>query len=251
MKGAIYLASSGAMLNQRRLEILSNNLANITTTGFKRQTTAFQIIDSPEDMRQALASFSLGATSPAAPIWQRMDTRIDFSQGRMRKTGNPLDLALSGKGFFSIQTPEGVRYTRKGNFVLNADKELTTADGHAVLSERGPIRIDGSHVMVDEQGNLTVDGQPSGQLRIVAFDNDRNFQRLGGTLLSPPNGVDGGKRAEEVQVRQGYLESSNVEAVKTMVEMIDALRSYEAYQKTIRTLQETSSKAINEVGRVG
>jgi len=247
----MYLASSGAMLNQLRLEILSNNLANITTAGFKRQTTAFQIIDSPEDMRQALANVSLSPRSPSAPIWQRMETRIDFSQGRMKKTGNPLDLALNGKGFFCIQTPDGVRYTRKGNFILNAEKELITSEGHAVLGERGSIRIDGSHFHVDGEGNIAVDGEPNGKLRIVEFDDDRKFRRFGGTLFIPPNGVDGGKRAEEVQVKQGYLESSNVEAVKMMVEMIDALRSYEAYQKTIRTLQETSSKGINELGRIG
>ena len=251
MNGAIYLASSGAILNQRRLEILSNNLANITTTGFKGQTTAFQILDSPEDVRQALAGFSLGATAPTTPIWQHMETRIDFTQGRFRKTGNPLDLALSGRGFFCIQTPDGVRYTRKGNFILNADKELTTPDGHAVLGEGGPIKVDGNRLTVDEDGGITVDGEPAGTLRIVEFDDDRNFRRLGGTLFVAPDLAGEGKRAEGAQVRQGYLESSNVEAVRTMVEMIDALRSFEAYQKTIRTLHETSSKGLNEVGRIG
>ncbi len=251
MNGAMYLASSGAMLNQRRLEILSNNLANVTTTGFKRQTTAFQIIDSPEEMRQALADYSLGTMTPTAPLWQRLETRIDFTQGRIKRTGNPLDLALSGKGFFCVQTPDGVRYTRKGNFNLDEDGRLMTPDGHAVLGEGGPIRIDGGLMTVDVNGHIAVDGAEVDKLRIVAFDNDRRFRRFGGTLFTPPDGLAEGKEAEEVQVKQGYLESSNVEVVQTMVEMIDALRSFEAYQKTIRTLNETSSKGINEVGRVG
>ena len=251
MNGAIYLASSGAILNQRRLEILSNNLANITTSGFKRQTTAFQILDSPEDLKQALAGFSLGAATPTTPIWQHMETRIDLTQGRMKKTGNPLDLALSGKGFFCIQTPEGVRYTRKGNFMLNADKELITPDGHAVLGESGPIKVDGNHLSVDQDGGINVDGQPAGALRIVDFDGESRFRRRGGTLFVPPALAGEGKKAQEVQVIQGFLESSNVDAVKTMVEMIDTLRSYEAYQKTIRTLDETASKGLNEVGRIG
>lgn len=251
MNGATYLAASGAMLNQQRLEILSNNLANITTAGFKRQTTAFQIIDSPEDVQQALADVSLGAANPTTPLWQRMETRIDFSQGRLKKTGNPLDVALSGKGFFTVQTPDGVRYTRKGNFMLNADGELITPEGHGVIGEGGPIKIDGHSVTVDPQGNLTVDGVFTDTLQIVSFDEERRFRRLGGNLFAPFAAGQEGKQAEDVQVKQGYLESSNVEAVKTMVEMIDALRSYEAYQKTIRTLHEASSKGINEVGRIG
>ena len=251
MNGAIYLASSGAMLNQQRLEVLSNNLANISTTGFKRQTTAFQIVDSPEDLRQAMASFSLSPDRPTMPIWQRMETRIDFSQGRLRKTGNPLDFALSGKGLFCVQAPDGVRYTRKGNFMLNEDKELLTPEGYAVLGEGGPVKLDGNRFSVDVEGNITVDGVASGKLRIVELASDRNIKRVGGNLFNPANEAVDLENMAEVQVKQGYLESSNVDAVKTMVEMIDTLRSYEAYQKTIRTLNDASSKGINEVGRVG
>ena len=251
MNGAMYLASSGAMLNQQRLEILSNNLANITTTGFKRQTTAFRVIDSPEEIRQAMQDFSLGAGITTMPIWQRMETRLDFSQGQIKKTGNRFDFALSGKGFFCVQAPDGVRYTRKGNFTLNEDKELVTAEGHTVLADGGSIRIDSNRFHVDGEGYITVDGESIGKLRIVEFDNQRSFRRTGSSLFAASDLAGAAKDAESVQVRQGYLESSNVEAVKTMVDMIETLRSYEAYQKTIRALDESKSKGLNELGRVG
>lgn len=251
MSGSIYMAASGALYNQRRLEVLSNNLANINTTGFKEEKTYFRVDETPPAVREGLLNSALTPSAPTSPLWQELESRTVFSQGGLKSTGNPLDLALDGDGFFCVQTPEGVRYTRNGSFTLNAEGELTTQDGFAVLGEGGAVALDaGAKITVDEAGNLAVDGVPAARLRLVEFEQPWLLRRMGATLFAPPETGAGEISPKRVSVRQGHLELSNVEAVRTMTEMIEVLRGYESYQRAIRQLDETQAKAINEVGRL-
>ena len=175
---------------------------------------------------------------------------IDFSQGPIKKTDNPFDLAQEGDGFFCVQTPEGIRYTRNGHFTLDSQGILATQDGYPVLGNGGEISIDGQHFSVDIQGNVSVDGAQVDKLRIVEFEDPLVLEKVGDTLFTArdPNSIQ--EEPDGVQVRQGFLELSNVDPVRMMTEMIEVLRGYESYQKAIRALDDVSAKSINEVGHV-
>jgi len=248
MSGAIYMAASGALLNQKRLEILSNNLANVNTSGFKETMAYLRVGDSPRALEDDLDRLSRRGPAATRPLYQTLESRSVFRQGQLRQTGNPLDLALDGSGFFCVETTAGIRYTRSGNFTRNLDGELTTPDGHRVLGTGGTIEIGrGGQITVDAEGGITVDGQFVGKLQVVDFPEPERMERIGQTLFDA--GAQAQSDAETVSVNQGYLEMSNVEAIRTMTEIIEVLRGYESYQKTIRAMDETTAKAINEVGR--
>ena len=251
MSGSIYMAASGAYYCEQKLDILSNNLANINSTGFKEEKPYFRVTEPPPEVAESLLENNISAEDPTAPLWQVLESQTVFTQGGLRATGSTLDLALDGKGFFCIQTPEGVRYTRNGSFTRNDEGELTTHDGLPVLGDSGNIQIDGGgRISVDETGNVSVGGVAVGQLRIVAFDQPNQLQRLADGLFAPPELGAQESEPDNVKVHQGYLEQSNVEAVRTMTEIIDVLRSYESYQKVIQQIDETEAKAINDVGQV-
>jgi flagellar basal-body rod protein FlgG len=168
----------------------------------------------------------------------------------MRETGNPLDLALEGRGFFVLQTENGQRLTRAGTFTRSAGGLLTTADGAAVLgADNRPITLpERGRVSVDEQGNLSVDGSPAATLRIVDAENLERLRKEGGTRFAAPEDL-ALTPARDVAVRQGAIEMSNVNPILTLVEMIDALRVYEAAQRSARSVDDTLRRAVNEVGR--
>ncbi len=252
MSDSIYMATSGALCNQQRLEILSNNLANINTTGFKEEMAYLRVTEVPPEVKESLDNTVVTDTTPTAPLWQELESRTVFSQGGLKATGSPFDLAIDGQAFFCVQTPEGVGYTRNGSFTRGAQGELTTHEGFTVLGESGPIQIDDGHrVTVDETGNVSVDGTQVAKLRLVEMDQPHFLRRLGGTLFdAPPDSAIQQTPSETARVLQGHLELSNVEAVRTMTEMIDVLRGFEAYQKAIRQIDEAEAKAINDVGRI-
>ena len=251
MSGSIYMAASGAYYCEQKLDILSNNLANINSTGFKEEKPYFRVTEPPPEVAESLVENNISAEEPTSPLWQVLESKTVFTQGGLKATGSVLDLALDGKGFFSIQTPEGVRYTRNGSFTRNEDGELTTHNGHPVLGDGGNIQIEGGgRITVDEAGNVSVGGIQVGQLRIVAFENPNQLERLSDGLFAPPELGAQESDPENVKVHQGFLEQSNVEAIRTMTEIIDVLRSYEAYQKVIQQMDEAQAQAINDVGQV-
>lgn len=244
MSGTIYQAAAGALLQQMRLDLLSNNLANVNTTGFKADLPVFRMdeADAP-----ALPTVSPGRLSPYAPP---MEARTDFGAGPIARTGNALDVALAGKGFFEVQTPEGPKFTRKGNFAINDQGVLSTSEGWPVMGQGGEIAIDGGRVQIDEEGEVFVDGEPVGTLRIVDFAEPYPLVKNGDTLFKPHDGVEGlPVEPGTTKVVQGYVESSNVDAIRTMTEIIETMRVFEAYQRIIRTADEATAKTVSEVGR--
>jgi len=249
MSQAMYISCSGALVQEKRLEVLANNISNINTVGFKEDRPTFRVYlpASPGFIKGSPHQIALISGKPqflpsCPPINSYVEfdgIKTNFSPGQMKHTGNALDLALNGDGFFSIETPQGIRYTRQGNFTLNQEKLLVTPEGLAVLGKRGKIIINGKDIVVDSEGRILVDGNLVDTLKIVDF-----------TQPYPLKNSGIGNRAGEVEIKQGFLELSNVNTIRMMTGMIEALRAYEAYQKVIQSVDEATSKTINEVGRV-
>lgn len=224
-------AVQGAIRQEKRLEILANHMANAATTGFKSQVLSF------DDMLQAHMT-------------------LDTSQGGLIATDNPLDLAISGEGFFKIQTDQGVRYTRNGNFGLNDQGILINGEGNPVLGASGPITIDtedisDQDISINSAGEIEVDEAIVGTLDIVNFEAADRLRKEGGSLLAYDGPETDATMPGNFEVKQGHLEQSNVEVVKEMTTMIETNRYYESFQKLMQTIDELNSKVISDVGKVG
>jgi len=255
MSGSIYMAATGALAYEKRLQLLSNNLANVNTVGFKKDRGRFQAFSLSETNNNKELPFSSNR-SQAPAYWMQYSSYTDFSSGEMKKTGSQFDLALTGKGFFCVETPDGVRYTRRGDFTVDKDEVLVTQEGWPVLGEGGEIKIkmakpseDKREFSVSEDGFVTVDGSQVDRLRIVDFSNSSALEKAGHNFYRAvnPNALE--DINEDFKVSQGFLELSNVDVVRMMTEMIEVLRGYESYQKTIRSIDDMNAKMINEVGR--
>ena len=240
---AMYAVSAGAFNNQRKMDVLANNLANINTPGFKQDRLVFRVPvekagDSPTDYLQGPSSMMPSGA------------RIDFSQGTLRHTDNALDLALDGDGLFCIKTPAGTRYTRNGSFSINEGGVLATKDGLPVLGKGGEIKISGGDFHVDDDGNISVDGSQVGTLKVVSVSQPGSLQKMGNTLFALGGSGTAEEKAEGLKIRQGYIETSNVNGISVMTEMIDVARGYESYQKVMGFLNDATKKSINDVGRL-
>ncbi len=235
MDRAVFVALSGAITQERRLELLTEGLANINTPGFKRERPLF------ED-----ASPYQGSPRVFSRV---MESMTDMTQGVVQKTERNLDVALRGNGFFVVETPAGARYTRAGNFTINAERVLVTAAGHPVLGEGGPVRIAGPDVAIDGDGSVKTGGAVAGRLRVVDFADSAALVREG-NYFAPPSALSPDEaRPDGTLVEQGVLEVSNMNAVTAMTSMIEAMRSYETQAKMIETIDDMTRKSIEEVGR--
>ena len=250
MSGAIYMAASGAITQQMRLEVLSNNLANVNTVGFKEDRAIFKIPETPESKKNSEQELLEDKKKIRLSSLQEFSTLTDFSQGKLKITSNPMDLALEGKGFFCIQTPGGVQYTRNGNFTLNSNGNLVTQEGYAVLGDSGEITINGDNFTVDSEGKISVDGNDIETLKIVDFTFPYNLKKTGNTSFIPADSNIKEIKAEDVKVNQGANEMSNISAIKLMTEMIEVQRAFESYQKVIQSIDTVTSQAVNEVGKL-
>ena len=255
MSGEIYMAAVGALAYEKRLQIISNNLANSNTVGYKQDHGQFQIFDLSGLPAESTLNGDQLNTSQSDLFWNQFKVYTDHSGGSLKSTGNDFDLALVGKGFFCVQTPDGIHYTRKGDFTLNTEGVLVTRNGWPVLGESGEISVDGESnpnlhkkFSVDQEGNLSVDGKQVDSLRLVDFPQPYNLIKMGDALFKTEDSGSGEIQAADAKVSQGFIELSNVDAVKMMTEMIEVLRGYESYQKIIRSVDDVNSRAINEIG---
>jgi flagellar basal-body rod protein FlgG len=258
MSGSIYMAASGALAYQHRMEILSNNIANVNTIGFKQDKTQFQqyYTSALENMNpQASANADV---PQAEEYWFELTAHTDYSAGPLKKTGNRFDLAITGKGFFCVETPDGIKYTRRGNFGIDVNGNLITQEGWPVLGESGEIPVesqadfsdkDNHEILVHDDGTVEVDGNSVGKLLIVEFTDPQQLSKAGGTYFVVDPGDASESVATDYHISQGMVELSNVDAVRMMAEIIETLRGYESYQKVIRSIDEVNSLAINEVGK--
>jgi flagellar basal body rod protein FlgG len=220
-------AASALRYWERRQEAVANNLANADTHGFRAERTFAR---------------ALGDAIPVA------DTATDASAGSLNPTGNPLDFALGGDGYFVVSTPQGERLTRAGSFHLAEDGRLVDPSGNAVLGESGPLVIPPGTLTADTGGGLLVDGKRIGQLRVETVPAGTQMQHEAGTLFVPP-AARTAVAPEQRSVRQGFLEDSNVNTVGSMVDLITVQRSYAAVQRTITTLDGIRHTISNELGK--
>lgn len=240
-------AVRGCVKEEMRADVIANNLANAAVIGFKRDKISFQ------NMLQGAGS--QGSNNKMGVSVQGQDPNLvrmqtDFSDGPLRATGNSLDLAIEGKGFFKIQTAGGIRYTRKGNFSSDVQGLLVTQDGNPVLGKGGPISINGTNVVIDKTGKVLVDGAEVGQLDLVDFAKPGLLKKDGATLFRVAEGTEELPLPEPTTVRQGYVEDSNVNVSEEMVSMIHSLRAFESYQKAIHVMDGLNNRAINEVSKL-
>ena len=171
---------------------------------------------------------------------------IDFSGGAVVHTGNKLDVALDGDGFFKIATPEGTRYTRDGSFSLDKDGTLINGQGYKVLGENGPITLTSTDITIQQDGQLADENGALDRLSIVEFENPEELRKLGGSLYIYAGENNTISSAREFTVQQGYLEKSNVNPSEEMIKMIEAYRNFESVQKAIQSMDEITSKLVND-----
>jgi len=243
----LYTSSSSMITNEERLNIISNNLANISTNGYKvdegiQRSFPEVLISRLEGRRKPTSLGKIGTGVSMAGSY------TDFKQGSLVQTGGKLDLALEGRGFFVVQTPSGLRYTRDGNFTLNNRGQIVTQQGYPVLGERGPLQtIEGRDIIVSSDGRLHLGNVRGDRLLIVDFPDQNSLEKVGNNLyLSEAEG----EPAREYSIMQGFLENSNVNVIQEMVKMIQVNRYYEANQKVITIMDSTLDKAVNSVGTV-
>ncbi|HEY4743940.1 MAG TPA: flagellar basal-body rod protein FlgF [Desulfuromonadaceae bacterium] len=244
MNSGMYSALSGNITAMKRLEVISNNLANANTPGFKKDKMSFESMLNVPENRPAVPD---GTT--ADPLLQKNSVYVDYSPGPVAQTGNPLDLAINGDGFFVVNTPNGPAYTRQGNFRMSVDGTLETVDGYPVMGQAGPIKIQGSKVAIDGQGVVNVDGVPAGTITVVDFPKPYNLIKGEGTLFTPAN-PQAAPQAATAAIRQGHLEGSNVETIGEMVRMIETNRYFEACSKVVQGYDAMASKATTDLGRL-
>lgn len=244
-----YTGASGMNAQQNRLDAISNNLANVDTAGYKRDITVSKSFPELLLRRTNLDGVYQNqfGSADAAPVIGKLglgvetnENYIDFSQGSFKSTNTKTDAALSGKGFYVIDTPNGERYTRNGNFLIGKEGILETKDGYPVLGENGYIYLSDDNISVNEDGIISKadDGTEIDRFKVVRFDNERYLKKMGESLYST-NDVAGPAHIAEGNERpkflQGYSETSNVNVVNEMVQMIEVNRAYEANQKSIQS----------------
>lgn len=245
----IYAAGSGMVAEAARTDVIANNLANAATAGYNKDVAICKdfrsmliqrINDGPN--RPTIGSLGTGATVD--------EVATIHTQGSVRPTGNKYDLAIEGKGYFVVETPAGLRYTRNGNFTRSGQGELVTQDGYRVLGQGGAIQLGDPQNKVDivEDGRIMLDDTEADTLRIVTFADENRLVKEGANLYAA-----GGQQEEPVAgnvVAVGSLETSNVNVVTEMVNLITAFRAYEVNSKAIHAHDQMLDKAVNQVGQV-
>ena len=244
MSGTIYKAAAGALLQQMRLDVLSNNLANVNTVGFKADQPEFRL--DPLDKASYPGSPDGKILNPYSPP---MQVGINYMPGQTVQTGNALDVALMGSGFFEVRTKAGLEYTRNGNLTVNADGVLSSSDGYPVMGEGGEITIQGAKVEIAENGDVVVDGNVLDRLKVVDFPRPYDLKKTGNTRFVPAKTDVRSQPAADYTISQGFVEASNVDAIATMTEIIETTRVFESYQRVIRASDDATAKAVNDVGR--
>ncbi|GHU64707.1 flagellar basal-body rod protein FlgF [Spirochaetia bacterium] len=277
-----YTAASGMRAQQWKLDAVANNLANVDTDGYKRDQAAFKAF--PELLIRRMNDDGVYqhpfGSGDAAPIIGKLGLGAElnelytvFEQGSFKETENDFDLALDGKGFFTVATPWGERYTRNGSFQLGKEGFLETKEGYPVLGENGPIKVKANNFQVDKEGNVWINAEYADDpnlmvskqnntwaqtvlldsLKLVDFDLDRYLEKQGTSLYresdtSGPAQIM--ERGDRPRVVQGFTEAANVEPVREMVQMIEVNRAYEANQKVIQTHDSMLGTLINQTTRV-
>lgn len=267
----VYTALSGAMAQSLKLDTISNNIANVNTPAFKRDQQVFnEYLSANEKPPTVIQVPRVPASIESFYDMQGGDksfvdskgTFTDFSQGSLKRTGNPLDVAINGKGFFEVATPQGVRLTRSGNFTLDGNGRLVTKDGYPVLSASGDAAADpaqrtlqiqnGINVSISDSGDIMEGTEVRGKLSVVNVERLDDLQKIGNSLY----GFKSNAKAEvtsipNVSLQSAHLEASNINIVQEMTDMIQTHRVFESTQKAISAYDSMAEKLVNVVGKTG
>ncbi len=258
MVKGLYTAYSGLLNEQNRMDILTNNLANASTVGFKKEGSTSQSFGDVlavkiKDESVGISNVQrIGINNPGVKIGENY---TDYSQGSFRITDNTYDLALSGEGFFAIEFTNkagetSTKYTRAGQFTLNKDGYLVTQEGDYVLDENNRhIQLDTlKDSAIDKDGTISQNGVNIAKIQVADFENYDYLEKYGETYYQP---IEGAQRIEaDAEINSGYLEMSNVQTVTEMVNLISITRAYETNQKIMQTMDETLGVAVTQIGRI-
>jgi flagellar basal-body rod protein FlgF/flagellar basal-body rod protein FlgG len=237
MNNGIYAASTGLLARTQELDLAANNLANANTSGFRGQRVSFRT--------QMMTASSTVAARAVTSFGVLGDSRTDFAQGSLQSTGNPLDLALEGPGFFAIQSPNGTQYTRNGSFHLTKDGTLVTSQGYPVLGDNGrPITLPEGSAEISATGVISINGDLAGQLQLTQFDPDVPLTSLGDANFSAPSAA--ATPATNLTVSQGSLEASNINPVQCAVGLIEIQRNAEMMQRALTTFHSEFNRIAAE-----
>jgi len=242
MDRGVYAILSGAITQERRMDVVARNLANSQTVGYKGEKILFTTV-----LGKSIAGSPQPKTQGDKVFSRISGTFLDWRSGADRQTGNATDFALEGEGFFVVQTPRGPEYTKSGNFIVNQKRQLTTMDGMPVLGQSGPIVIPPGKLLVNGQGEITVDGAAVDILKVIQFKDLASATRAGERYITK-GAVE---PSPSTTIVQGNLEESNVNAIEELVAMVDLSRQYEAAQKVIQSMDDATKLAVNDLARAG
>lgn len=254
----LYTSGWSMTANSKQMDIVSNNLANVNTNGYKKDTVVFESFPDALISRINDSKSSLNPSGKVGDVQLGNDVGEVFTyyhQGQLIKTDNSLDMAISGSdtAFFTVAVPDNngnlrQSYSRDGAFGLNTERQLVTKEGYLVMGENGPITLETENFNISSDGSILQNGEVIDKLMIKSFTDTKTLRKTGSNLV---------ERTEETQeqefsgvIKQGYLEQSNVNAVNEMINMITIMRSYEANQKILQAQDGALEKAVNEVGTV-
>ncbi len=220
------------------MDVVANNLANLETSGFKASSQIFEEYLMPE----AEATHALRGDRDVSFVIDT-GTLQDLSPGPTRQTGNPLDMAIDGKGWFAVQTPDGERYTRNGAFVLNSEGDLVTTEGFQVLGDGGPISFDDRDgaIAIGADGTISTEAGEKGRIRVAEFDNEVLLVPEGSSTFSSPVPP---RASDTARVRQGMLEGSNVKPIVEMTRMIEVTRAYTSLSNILEKVEDMRRNAV-------
>jgi flagellar basal-body rod protein FlgF len=248
----LYTAATGMTVQRNKMDVLTNNIVNAETTGYKKDTLINSSFD--QVMLQRINDPNVSIYGPSDVGSYDYGTHVDelftnYSQGTLEQTGKSTDLSIEGEGFFVVETSAGERYTRSGNFSVSADGYLVTESGEYVLGENGRIQVGGKDFTVAADGTVTNATGNVGKLRLVTFTDLSALRKQGSNLYYTYGGA-GSINAENAAIKQGCQESSNVDVTDSMVDMLTVYRNYEASQKIVGMTDDSLGLAVN-LGKVG
>ncbi len=256
----IYSPLSGAIAQERVLETIANNMANMNTVGFKGDRVTFTLLQpEPEkNYRDPLppANYKVGVEQLMNIRGNEMayvgiaDVTRDEAQGPAISTGNPTDIMIEGEGLMAVNTPDGVRYTRNGSLAVSRDGVLANKDGMPIMGEKGNIVVRAGAFEINDSGEVWQDKHLLDRIQLFKIKEGESLERVGDNLLHYGGAPEGITTVAHPQMRQGFLEGSNVNAIKNLTDMIVAHRSYEAYQKAINDYDQMMQKSSNQIGDI-
>jgi flagellar basal-body rod protein FlgF len=258
MDSGYYAACTGLAAQTQALELVAHNLANLATTGYRGQQTTFRSLLAGHASGSGLAGYGLAGSGAASRNSLNIavnnfgvlsGSRLDLTSGSLAPTGNPLDVAVAGSGFFAVQSAQGILYTRDGGFHLTPAGQLVTGQGNAVLGEQGAVTLPNGNVAISSDGTISVEGTVVDKLRLAEFPPGTNLTAMGNATYAAPAGS--AVAAADSSVRQGMLEGSNVSATEAVVQLITVQRNTEMLARALSALDgQLNQIAVQDLPKV-